>query len=85
MEEHSPFCPRCLDFGDLRHTYKVAGRPIFKCGTCKKIFEKEMFKPEEISWKHDLKTWETFMGKKLSKQRGNIREELERLRGLSVK
>lgn len=37
---NSPKCPLCKDNGLDSQTYKVAGRPEFKCATCKHTFQR---------------------------------------------
>ena len=78
----SPFCPTCLDYGDLRHTYKLVGASSFKCGTCKNIFLKSDFRPEEFLWKDDYKTWREDFDKKAKKSK-QIKEELKRIESIS--
>ena len=74
----SPFCPRCLIFGDLRHTYKVAGKQAFKCGTCKATHPASKFEPSDFTWRENFEDWKKAMTPNF-KTGGNIKDELERL------
>lgn len=50
----APKCPACKVLDLNSQTYKMAGMPKFRCGTCKKIFNSSDFKPEDFEWKKEL-------------------------------
>ena len=75
---NSPFCRRCLEFGGLKHTYKIACVQSFKCGTCKHIFPKASFNEKEFLWKSDHETWKAFMTGRLKGK--SIEKELTRVK-----
>ena len=61
----SPYCPLCLTHNQtLRHTYKVSGQALFRCGTCKNIIPKDEFDPEDFKWKSEPEVWEKNMKSK---------------------
>ena len=49
----SPKCLSCLKKGAVAQTYKVVGKPAFKCVTCKQTFPRDSFTPIEFTWKSD--------------------------------
>ena len=75
----SPFCPRCLIFGELHHTFKIAGKPAFKCGTCKATHPGSKFSPIDFTWKEDFEGWKASKLGHLNIEKGNMKMELERL------
>lgn len=46
-----PKCPTCKDKGLDSNTYKMAGKPMVKCGTCKNLFSLGMFEDFAFNWK----------------------------------
>ena len=47
----SPICRVCHKDGNFGQTYKVAGKPLFRCQRCKSIFFKDDFKLIEFEWR----------------------------------
>lgn len=64
----SPKCLSCLDLGKVGQTYKVAGKPLFRCSDCKLTYHRDTFEPEEFLWKDDEKKWKEWKEKKSEKK-----------------
>lgn len=53
----SPKCPECLKNGLISQTYKVAGKPYFKCHKDGKIYLKAIFTEEDYLWRENVQSW----------------------------
>lgn len=47
----SPKCPFCAKKKTEAQTYKVAGKPVFKCQVCKHLFRADEFEESAFRWK----------------------------------
>jgi len=56
---NSPKCPKCFDGEKLGQSYKVAGKPLFKCRDCGDFHHKDSFQDWEYKWKIDPPMWRT--------------------------
>jgi len=45
----------------LSHTYKVSGRGLFRCGTCKEITPKDDFDQADMKWRSEPSVWKEHM------------------------
>ena len=58
----SPYCPLCITHGKvLNNTYKVAGKPYFRCGVCKNIMPVDQFDMEDMKWRTNPELWKKNM------------------------
>ena len=57
----SPKHMECLKQGKKSQTYKVAGKPYFKCAGCGSRVDKDMVELEDYMWKTEPKKWEELM------------------------
>ena len=53
----APKCPLDIDRGIIAQTYRVAGSNLYKCFTCGRSFEKDMFKAIDYRWHSNPKGW----------------------------
>ena len=49
----SPRCLSCIEKGKVGQTYKLAGRPEFKCSDCKTVYAKSKFDEMAFLWKEN--------------------------------
>lgn len=53
----SPKCLECFKKGFIGQTFKIAGRGLYKCHDCGKLYHQAEFQPIEFVWKSDPETW----------------------------
>ena len=49
----SPKCMRCIEEAKTGQTYKVAGKQMYKCGSCGRVSERSEYKDEDFTWRTD--------------------------------
>lgn len=57
----SPKCPKCLSRGSAEQTYRVMGKGVFKCLSCKETFPTGAFSEIELKWRENPSEWFTFI------------------------
>lgn len=58
---HSPKCLECLRAGKRGQTYRYAGKPVFKCVDCQKLYPMSGFEPVELNWKESPAEWKAWL------------------------
>lgn len=53
----SPKCEDCQKLGLIGQTYKVAGKPLFQCRDCKRVYRKDEFEAEAFTWRETPKSY----------------------------
>lgn len=64
----SPLCPKCDEKKLRSNTYKVAGKQLYRCATCKRVFNQQMFEQEAFTWKDKPKEYAVWRASKVKKE-----------------
>lgn len=60
----SPKCLDCIKDGKKGQTYKVAGKPLYKCSDCKDTYHEQDFDPVEFTWKDETQAYKDWLKSK---------------------
>lgn len=68
----SPRCFNCISAGLTGQTYRIAGKPNFKCATCKQITNISQYQPLDFQWKTKPEKWADSFRDKLEAQNNKV-------------
>jgi len=76
----SPKCEECVKNGKLGQTYKVAGKPLFRCQNCNSLHHRDSFDPEAFLWRSQPARYKEWRERKQLKK---IKEKKPRIKNVA--